>query len=413
MDTKIAILKNGAQCLLINDSNSPSINIIAEFKAGAREEKAAINGVAHLLEHMIFKGSKSHPDPKKLVYKIENLGANINAWTSQELTAYYISGPKYNGLKLISFLADMLLNPVFPEKELLKEKRVIAEEIKMYEDNPQDKVADEFIRALFPNHPLGRNIAGSLISLANLSVKDCQIFIKEHYSAENMLLIVAGDFDQQEVLDKLNDSFGMWPVTEVLREPDFERIPIQDRQVNVIKNLEQTHLVVGSYGHNYQQLGLKERWALNLGRTILAGGFGSLLIQRFREELAMTYYIHLSNQEFRDIGYYYVALGVNPSNKNKAKMEIDKVFKKFCIGQIRESDIDRAKNYLIGNLITYLETSSDLATFYAKQLLFYNKISTSEEIIKIIKKINKDDILRMWKPLLQENKIVAVLGREK
>jgi predicted Zn-dependent peptidase len=413
METEIIRLKNGAQCLLVQDSNSPSVNIIAEFKAGAREEAAAVNGVAHLLEHMIFKGSKSHPDPKKLVYEIENLGANINAWTSQELTAYYISGPKYNALKMISFLAEMLLNPIFPENEVIKEKRVIEEEIKMYEDNPQDKVADEYIKALFPNHPLGRNIAGSIATLSKLSVKDCQLFIKEHYSAENLLLIVAGNFDQKAILDKLNESFGIWAVSDVKREPDFVKSPILNREIKITKTLEQTHLVVGSYGHSYKDMDTSERWALNLGRTILAGGFGSLLIQKFREELAMTYYIHLSTQEFRDIGYYYVALGVNSGNKDIAIHELDKILKIFCSGRIGQKDIERAKNYLIGNLITYLETSSDMASFYAKQLLFYNKITPSQEIIKIIKELDKDDILRMWEPLLKENKIVTVLGSEK
>jgi predicted Zn-dependent peptidase len=413
METQICRLKNGAQCLLIKDKNSPSINIVAEFKAGAREETASNNGVAHLLEHMIFKGSKAQPDPKKLVFKIENLGANINAWTSQELTAYIIQGPKYNANKMISFLAEMLLNPIFPEKELLKEKRVIGEEIRMYEDNPQDKVADEFMKAMFPNHPLGRNIAGSIQTLNSLTSKDCRDFIARHYSSENLLIIVAGDFDRAEIVEKLNQSFGLWPASKVERAPDYDKDQIITTKVDLVKDLEQTHIIVGSYSYSYQELTTSQRWALNLGRTILAGGFGSLLIQRFREELAMTYYIHLANQEFRDIGYYYVALGVNPENRERAIEELDKTLNLFASGKIALKDLERAKNYLIGNLITYLETSSDLASFYAKQLFFYHEITTQEEIIKIIKDIKRDDIIKIWKPLLIQNKIVSVLGSKK
>lgn len=409
METFIKNLKNGIKCLLVSDPISPKFTFTVQIKAGSRFENEKNNGVAHLLEHMIFKGTKKNPDPKVLAFKIENLGAQVNAWTSKDLTSYYISCPKHNWEKGVELLTEMVKEPIFTAKEFEKEKKVVAEEIKMYEDEPQEKVYDLFIQNLFKDNPLGKNIAGNLKTLSLLKASDCSEFIDRFYTSKNLLLIVSGPFDVPKVINKLEHEFSDFNQKQEFTFDPFNKTAIVKDEYSYKKDLEQTHIVMGSYSYSYKELiGVKE--AFYLGRVILSGGFGSKLKQRIREDLALSYYIDLGHSQFEDIGYYALRLGVDQKNKEMAVIETEKVLKDFINGRFTQAEVDRARNYLIGNMIMYFETSSDLALFYAKQLQFEKKIEEPARIIDRIKNVKKHEIIDIWKPILQENKLHIFLG---
>jgi predicted Zn-dependent peptidase len=321
MNVVLTKLNNKASCLFVTDQNAPGFSIIVQFKAGARCEKQKDNGIAHLLEHMIFKGTKKTPNPKELAFKIENLGANVNASTSQEFTSYYISGPKENAIKIMRFLAELLMEPIFDDFELQKEKQVIFEEIRMYEDQPQDKVLDIFLKTLFGAHPLGRNIAGTIDTVTNLTADNCIDFINNNYSASNMLLVISGNFDIKEIEKELNNNFASWPEKDVKKDQQFEKVTTKHRLLNNQKQLEQTHLVIGGYFPGYKNMDINNRMAFSLGRVLLAGGFGSMLMQKIREELALSYYLYLHQEQFEETGYYAIGMGVNSTKRDIAISE--------------------------------------------------------------------------------------------
>ena len=413
MQQKIEKLDNGIQCLFVEDSNSPSFNFNLQFKIGSRYENLGNAGVAHLIEHMFFKGTKKRPTPKELAFTIENLGAQINAWTSHEQTVYYVTSPKEKAFEVIDFLYEQLFDSIFQKDELEKEKKVIAEEIKMSNDSPRSKVFDIFLENLFKDHQLGWDIAGTLKSVEGLTAKDCKKFIQEHYAPENLLIVVAGNFDHKAIKSYLNKLFGKWENKVDLKFESFQEEEIEEKRIETYRKLEQMHIVIGGYFYNYLDLTKKERWALTLGKMVMSVGFGSLLNMKFRDELALTYYIYLTTQSFIESGYYAIALGVSPDKKDLAVNEVLKFLKDFEKGNFDEKDLERAKNLLLGNLITYFETSSALASLYATQLQFEGEIQTPDEIKNQIMKVDSQEIIKVWSKILKKEKVISILGSVK
>ncbi len=414
MQHYIEKLDNGLKCLFVEDKNSQSFNFCLQFKIGSRYENKDQAGIAHLIEHMFFKGTKFNPTPKELSFKIENLGAQINAWTSHEQTSYYVTSPKEKSLEVIKFLYEQLFYSLFQEEEVTKEKKVIAEEIKMSNDSPRSKVFDIFLEKLFIDNQLGWDIAGTLKSLKKLTGKDCREFIENHYAPENLLIVVSGNFNKAEIKKYLNELFGKWKKTVDVKFNKFSKKKLQTSKVETFRELEQMHIVIGGYYYNYTELSKRERWALSLGNMIMSGGFGSLLNQKFRDELAMAYYIYLTTQSYEETGYYAVALGVSKGKKDFAIQEVLKFLENFGNGNFDEKDLERAKNLLLGNLITFFETSASLAGLYTNQIQFEGEIQTPEDIKNQIKGITSKEIIDVWAPLLlKKEKLISVLGTVK
>lgn len=403
-------LANQVRVLFVQDEDCPSITILAMFKVGSRVETVANAGTAHLIEHMLFKGTKKRPSIKELGFEVENLGASMNAYTSKESTAYYLKAPKAKAGDITEILADLIKNPIFPEKELIKEKLVILEEIKMYEDIPQQKVADIFLDKLYPENALGRDIAGTKTSVASLTRKDCLEFKESRYGADNLLIIISGSFNKAKLTRILEEHFGGFRPHSINDSNKFVEAKIGIETVQEYRKLESSHIMMGGYGYSLSTPYV-QRLPYYLGRMVLSGGFASRLNLKIREELALTYYLHLGFQEFQETGYFAVSCGVDHKNVNLAINEILKEMKAVTNGNFDELELERAKNYLIGNLITYFETSEALANWYGNQLMFENRTYTPEEIIKKVEKISKDEIISSWAPLLSsDNLLIATIG---
>lgn len=397
---------------MVQDSNSPSVTVMASFKVGARHEKEGQFGIAHLIEHNMFKGTKRRPSSKILSYEVENLGAYQNAFTSHEQTSYYIKGPKGKALNMIDLLADMILNPLIPEDELIKEKKVIIEEIKMYSDIPRHKIAENFLKTLYQDHPLGRDIAGYPKQIEGISRKECFDFINNYYGSKNLYLVISGCFDEKAVMSSLEASFEKITKGSM---PELDKFIPQESlkgQTRNTKDIEQSHIMIGGFCPSYK-VPKKERIPLYLGRVIMGGGMGSKLSQRIREELGLAYYVHMDLQEFEETGYYTVALGVDHDNVTKAVPEVITQLQTLKNGAISPAEFERARNYLIGSFITFFETSDDLAQWYGGQLINGEELWSAEEMIKSFEKTRLGDVVAAWEKLLKnDNLTVVTLGRD-
>jgi len=398
---------NGARAIFIPDKNAPTVSIMALIAVGSRHEDQNQLGYAHFTEHVLFKGTKSYPTSKKIAVAIENMGGSTNAFTSYNYTGYYVKVPPKKIKEATAILSDMINNPLFPRQEVEKERGVIIEEIKMYEDLPTAKVDDIFNANLFGRHSLGLNIAGNIASIKNAKTEDLLKFKNQHYNSESIVYVISGNFVKTiaEVLIE-NAVFyipkGKKPAIVKFKKHNSVKV------INEHKDLEQTHIVIGGIGlprnHKYSS-------ALNVGNVILGRGFGSMLFQKMREELALAYYVHSHLSFYKETGKYQISMGVD--NK-KQKLAIDSVLlelEKVKNQKFSLEEVKRAKNFIIGMLSSRLETSDEIAIWYGLRRLLEHEILTPEEQIKSIKAVTPEEIAKAWsKVLVQENITIVTLG---
>jgi len=279
----------------------------------------------------------------------------------------------------------------------------------MYEDLPMAKIEQIFLERLFVNHPLGRNIAGSKKTLLSMSSNDCLDYIRQNYCKENLLIVIAGNFNQVEMIKVLNDEFGK--VKAVINDSTFipaKKFTLFKKRVKIQKTLEQTHVVMGGF---LEAREAKTRIPLILGSCILSGGFGSKFFQKIREDLGLVYYINLDVNQFEDIGYYSINFGLNQKKVEKAIENIKLEIEKFLKYEVSEQEFERAKNFWSGHLIANIETSQELANWYGIKYLLDKEIIVPEKFISDIKKTKLETVIDEWKKyLIPENMMIVTMG---
>ncbi|MFQ5492598.1 MAG: M16 family metallopeptidase [Candidatus Dojkabacteria bacterium] len=401
-------LKNNLRALLVHDVNSPSVTILALVGIGSRYENKNASGLAHFVEHTIFKGTSKRPTSRKIGMDIELLGGTSNAFTSYDYTGYYIKVPKHNAMQAFEILTDMVKNSLFAETEIEKERGVISEEIRMYEDIPRAKIRQIFNSTLFRDNPLGRDIAGSIKSVAGLKRETFLEFVEENYTGENLLLSLGGGFDITEVESFINDNYGDLSAGKKATFEKMSRVKLKKKVKFTTKKLEQTHIVMGGFGY---QRNFEKRFAYQVGNAMLSSGFGSRLFQVLRDELGLAYYVSSAISSFADIGRFTISMGVDNSKAVKAINAVINELNNLKSGNFSGEELKRAKNFLIGSLTTQLETSDDVASWYGLMALLKEEFLTSDEIIKKIAKVSQDEVIEVWREVLNnDNLLITGLG---
>lgn len=409
MDYSLNQLDNGLKILSVPDDNAPSATIMVLVATGSRFEDETNLGIAHFIEHTIFKGSQTRPTSKQVAMEIEMLGGNSNAFTGYEYTGYYIKVPKHNILNAVEILGDIVLNPLFPEEELEKEKGVVIEEIRMYEDIPMEKIQQHFREQLFAKHPLGRDIAGTVESVSKLDRGKIMDFVQQFYNSSNMLIVVSGNYQEDQLRSKLEETFASVevgnPANSVKAEP---RKLTQPAMIHPAQT-EQTHIVMGGFAPE-KSSAIKHQ--LKIGNALLGYGFGSLLFQKIREEMGAAYYVNASVSGYKDIGNYEIRMGVENTKADAAIRAAIEQLLVIAEGGFDQQELERAKNYFIGILTTHLETSDEVAQWYGLNLLLEGEIQTAEQIITKINAFEKDDIVQAWQQLItKDNLQINLLGQ--
>ncbi|MCB0749471.1 MAG: insulinase family protein, partial [Ignavibacteriae bacterium] len=371
--------------------------VMVLVKVGSRYEDPMHSGIAHFVEHMFFKGTEKRPTSKDIGMAIEKIGGSSNAFTGQDFTGYYIKVPKENFAVSIEILADMIKHGIFQQNEIDKERGVIIEEIRMYEDRPTAKASSVWYESFFGDTPLGRDIAGSIETVQNLQREDFINFVERNYVGSNMIVAVAGGINHKQVEELTKEYFN--DIRE--GEPhEFEKYKINERKpkiVNYKKTLEQSHLVLGGYGipRDYEN-----KYTLEVANTILGKGFGSKLFQVIREEHGLAYYVYSGFSSLEELGLFKVGMGVENSKINLAVKAVMQEIKKIMKGDFDEDDMERAKNYLLGGLVTDMEETDDHALWYGMQQLLQGKFDTIEDVKTKIMEISKDDVVTEMSKIL-------------
>lgn len=381
------ILKNGLRVVTeyIDHVNSISVGVMVQN--GSRNEDISNNGISHFIEHMFFKGTEKRTS-KEIVQEIENLGGQINAYTSKEATCYYIKALDTHINTSLDILSDMIINSKFDDEEIKKEQGVVIEEINMSEDTPEDVLDDNQSVAIFGKNPLAYPILGTANNIKSFNHNKLKKFVKSHYAPKNSVLSVCGKFDEKELLKLIEEKFGPWEGDKEYT-PKYNQPILLSNSKYTNKQIEQVHINLALKGLPY---GHEKSYALLLLNNIFGGGASSILFQKVREELGLCYTIYSYAQPYLGVGINSIYTGLIKESADKALEVINKELKNFASKGISKEILNINKEKIKANYILGLESTSSRMFANAKIMLFQNKIKNQEEVIKRINNINNDDI---------------------
>lgn len=402
------VLSNGTTVLLCPLHETEAVTVLVLVKVGSRYEAKEVSGVSHFIEHLMFKGTKRRPSSLALTKELDCVGAEFNAYTAQDHTAYHVKAVKEHLPLAMDILSDILHHSLFKSEEINRERGVIIEEIKMYEDNPLMSLGHIFDEALYGDHPLGRHIAGTIPVIQTVPREKILAYRDRHYHPDRLTVAVAGNFSEARALTLLKRHFGA-------RGPrgdhhEFALAPHARRTGVFItyKDTKQVHLAMGTLGYHW---GHPDYEAATLLSIILGGTMSSRLFIQVRERKGLCYYIHAGLGTFEDTGDFTVSAGVDMARVELALATIREELEKARRRGVTAEELTRAKKYLRGKVVLDLEDSESIADWYGKQYVFLRNLFTPQERLKKFMKVGLPDVLRVAKRLLDTKEYtLAMIG---
>lgn len=407
---KPQVLPNGMRVHLLPFSGTEAVTVLVLVKVGSRNETAKVYGGSHFIEHLMFKGTKRRPTTLDISRELDRYGAEYNAYTGKELTGYYVKIDAKQAHVAVDLLHDMLFHAHYNPKEMAREKKVILEEIKMYEENPMLHVEDLLEEVMFGDHVLGRNIAGTAKSMTAMQRADVLRYRDAHYIPQRITIVMAGKVPK-DALANIEKTFG-----KVKRQKDAEApIPYTPREPSKAprvrlqtQSLEQMHLAIG---FSSLERGNKDYEALKLLGVILGGTMSSRLFVEVRERKALCYNVRTSIDTYEDVGVFAIRAGLDASRLKLATAVIMREVRKIVKHGVTAAELAQAKDNIRGGLMLRLEDSSERAEYYGRQELFFGEAKTPEERMKLFDAVTLDDVKRVAAVVLDEKKMsIAAIG---
>src|SRR6267143_1560351 len=400
-------LAGGAKLVTAAMPERLSASLVFMFGGGSRVEDERHAGVSHFIEHLFFKGTQRRPTSKEIADAIEGVGGFINASTDKELTAYWTRVPAEHLQLGLDVLADIVSNSKLAVDDVERERLVILEELKMYQDQPQDYALNLLEEIIWPGHPLGRDIAGTDESVARLTRDDILEYANAHYRMPNLVIGVAGAMDESETLAAIGSSVTLAsdPNGQVTPEPPSALIGS-----NVLlrrKRTEQAHIGLGVRAQSYLD---PDRYALDLLNTVLGEGMSARLFLNIRERLGLAYDVHSFTQKHRDTGYLGLYLGVDPKNAIRALEAAISQLRRLREEDVEPDELARAKEFTKGRLRLDLETTNGVAFWLTYQQLVMGAVQTIEEEVAFVDAVTAADIRRVANDVLSGPIQMAVIG---
>lgn len=385
-------LSNGLRIITHAMPAAFSVAAVVLVGTGSRYESDAQAGISHFVEHMLFKGTKRRPTPKEIAESIEGVGGVLNAATEKELTSYYVKVAQQHRTLALDLLADMLRHSRFKADEVAKERHVITEEIHMSEDMPQDLANSLIDELIWPDCPLGREIAGTETSVAAMRRPALLQYVAERYVPNNVVLSVAGNIDHQYVVSEAERLLGDWQPGVLQPYPAAPDHLGATRQVVRLKDIEQAHICLSAGGLPRQH---PDRRVLDIQNLILGGGMSSRLFLEIRERRALAYDVQAYLDYFEDTGATVIYAGTDPAQVSSCLDGIFNEFRRLRCQPVPQDELTRAKEYMKGRMLLGLEDNSGLAHWLGAQELLTNRIQTVEEIVAQVDAVTVEDVQRI------------------
>lgn len=402
------VLENGLTIIGEEIPYVKSISLGVWINAGSRIEDEEISGVSHFIEHMLFKGTRNRTS-KQIASEIDNLGGQINAFTSKECTCYYVKLLDSHIDIGIDVLSDMILNSKFNEDDLDKERSVIIEELKMYEDSPEDLAYDLLTENIYKHDPLGMNIIGTEESLNRLNREKLLDYFNKYYVPNNSVIAISGNFNFDEIINKIEEKFKVWKKRDV--NVDIKKAEFKSCFLTKNKDIEQVNLAMSLEAVPLEND--KEVYALAVINTVFGGSISSRLFQKIREEKGLVYSIYSSQSLYRKCG----ELGIFASMSNEHLKEVYesiieeiKIIKKYYL---TDQEIKESKEQLKGSYILGLESTSSRMMSIGRSLLLNNKVESTDDILKSIDNVDRETVKIVIDKIFNLDKLgVCIVGRD-
>jgi len=400
-------LPGGARVLTAPMPDRMSASVVLMFGVGSRFETDQIGGISHFIEHLLFKGTPRRPTAKDIAEAIEGVGGVMNASTDKEVTVYWARVPMDRLELAIDVLGDIISHSQLAPSDIDRERMVILEEIKMYQDQPQDYVHSLFEQAMWPGHALGRDIVGTAESVGAVTRDDLVSYLDGHYRRSRLVVGVSGGIDPDRTAEMIDRGLGL-PEGPV--EGAYDAAPSGGLAAAVVlhqKKTEQAHIVLGSRALSYMD---PDRYALDLVNTVLGEGMSSRLFLEIREQRGLAYDVHSYSSKHRDAGYFAVYMGVDPKKAEEAVAAVLEELRRVAEQDIPEAELTKAKEFTKGRLRLGLESTNAMASWLAQQLLLTGSIRTVDEVIGIVDALTTADLRRVAAHVMGAPIQMAVIG---
>lgn len=399
------IMKNGLRVVMEEMPAYRSISIGIWVKVGSMYENKLNNGMAHVIEHMMFKGT-SRRTAADIANEMTAIGGNMDAFTCKDCTCYYAKTLDIYGKQALDILGDMLCNSLFDAKELKKELGVILEEIDMYEDSPEDLVHEHLQKEVWKGHPLGYLISGEKAQVAGFSRERVLEFFRKYYCAENMVISVAGHFDTEQMYEWLCSYFEAIPEGE---RSDPGKAPVYTPVLwTREKDIEQNHLCLA---FNCCTVLSEERYVMTVANNILGGNMNSRLFMKIRDELGLTYSIYSYGSSYEQAGLFQIYAAMQPSQTEQVLEAIFNENKRMICDGVSGDELRIALQQIKAELILGYESSYNRMSGLGKSLLIRDRVVSLEENLENISRVSREDVRDFFEAYLQrEGCGIALVG---
>jgi predicted Zn-dependent peptidase len=376
---------------------------------GSRNESASNSGIAHFVEHMVFKGGRQYPTARDISIAIESVGGVLNAATDREVTVFWTRVPSAKLGLAVSVLGDMLMSPVLDEAEVVKERQVVIEELRMYQDNPQDYAQIAFDALMWPDHPLGWDVAGREETVRSFTAEDCRAHLEQHLLPSTLVISASGGFETAEAKAMIEAAIGPWAANQrPAPAPALPATPPTGAPLNVIRRTtEQANILVGARAPSYLD---PDRYVADILNVILGEGMSSRLFLELREHRGLVYDVHSFMSRLSDSGVLGMGLACEPRQAATALEAAVNELRKLAAEPVDEEELTKAREYSKGRLLLGLESTSALCEYAGQQLLLQGKITEPEELVARIDSVQADEVQALAGRLLASGLRAAVVG---
>jgi len=405
-NVKRTVLPNGLTIITEQMQHIRSVSIGIWVKTGSRHEDPEANGITHFLEHMVFKGTRNR-SAEDIARQIDSIGGNMDAFTAKECICFNVKVLDEHMPLALEVLSDLVLNPVFDEKEIARERGVILEEIKMDEDNPDYLVHEIFTQSFWKDHPLGKPILGTKDTVRRFEQPLVFDYWSRRFYPGNLIVCAAGHVDHDRFMELVAQRFQSLPEAH----NGFHEAPPKVRSRIIMRNkksLEQVQICLGVPSHSIAH---EQRFASYILNTLLGGGMSSRLFQKVRERQGLSYAIYSELSPYRDTGCLSVYAGTSRENAPKLVRSVVNEFRDLKAQQVADDELRRAKDQLKGSLLLSLESSTARMSNLARQEMYFSHFIDFDEIIQRVEAVTAEDLITLANSYFHGDSIaLTVLG---
>ena len=401
-------LENGLRIITVPMNGVTTVTILVMVDTGSNNETKELNGISHFLEHMFFKGTKKRLTANIIASEVDGMGGYSNAFTSREHTGYYLKVPAQKFDQALDLISDIFFNSLLDQQEVDKERGVIMQELRMIHDDPQRYIGEIFEDILYGDQPAGWDLIGTPETLKRIQSDDLRDYFSSQYTVEDTFVVVAGNVDEKEAIEKVKNAFSGIRKGETRKKPLVREEQVKPEVLIFFKETDQTHFILGNRAFGVHD---PRRFPASLLAHILGGSMASRLFEEVREKRGLAYSINTFFDDYTTYGAMATYAGVEHENIEKTIPVILDEYKKIKEKPVPDEELLRAKESMKGHLALSLESSNALAFYFGGEEVSTGKPLTVEEIFSKIDAVTADEIQKTAQEIFKKESLnLAVIG---